>query len=588
MRYILFIPFFVFIFSSCSVQRRSQMHDDKGDSDISGVAMKLSDEEQRKFNYYFFEGNRFKAINETNKSFMYFAEALKIDTTCAACAYELSRFLLANENIDEAEQLMEKAVRYSPENRYYVTLLSRIYQNNDKGKDAVKIGERLLDFSEPPSIDDLYFVAQLQIENGIYDKAITNLKRIEERVGINEGLTIEIFQLYIENDDFKNAQKELEELIEKYPSNGDYRVYLGDFFLQNKDLKRAFEEYNRVLEIQPDNGKVHFSLANYYLNAEDTVSFKNELLKGFASKNVDFRDKFRRFIPFVSQLGSNENPLNEDDVVEFYDVLLKMHPYQPDLYRSYGNFLVDQGQRDEALNIFQKGIDNDASRPDLWQEYLMLLSQIGDNEELEVKSSLAITFFPEEPLFRLFHGVALFQLDELEKSAKTLEKGLAYVDDNIQLKGQFHSYLGDIYHSMGKVDKAFQHYEEALNIDENNIIVLNNYSYYLALESRDLDRAERMSAKTVELEPGNATYLDTYAWVLFKKGRFNEAKFIIERAIDNLNEPSGVIYEHYGDILYNTGDIEGAVIQWNKALEYDDHSELLEDKIKRKTYIDGE
>ncbi|MBZ4676266.1 MAG: hypothetical protein JG782_885 [Anaerophaga sp.] len=588
MRYIFFILFFLYIFSSCSVYRNSQVHDDSGDNDFSGAIIKLSEEEQRKFDYYFLEANRFKAINETKKSFMYFAEALKIDTTCAVCAYELARILLSGDNIDEAEKLMEKAVRYSPDNRYYVTLLSSIYQNNGKGEDAVKVGERLLDFSDPPSVDDLYFVAQLHIENGMYDKAISNLKKIEEQVGINEAITFEIYQLFIESNDLKSAQKELEKLIEEYPSNGDYRVYLGDFFLQNRDFKRAFEEYKRVLKIQPDNGKVHFSLANYYFNVGDTVSFKEELLKGFSSKDVDFEDKFRRFIPFVSQFGSKDNPLTREDVIKFYDVLLKIHPYQADLYRSYGSFLVGQGQKEEALKIYQKGIDMDASRPDLWQEYLVLLSEVGDNEELASKSSLAITFFPEEPLFRLFHGVALFQQDELEKSAKTLEKGLEYTDDNVRLKGQFHSYLGDIYHSMGNVDKSFQHYEEALKIDENNIIVLNNYSYYLALENRDLDRAERMSAKTVELEPGNATYLDTYAWVLFKKGRYTEAKFIMERAIDNLKEPSGVIYEHYGDILYKTGDIEGAVKQWNNALKYDGHSDLLEDKIKRKTYIDGE
>jgi tetratricopeptide (TPR) repeat protein len=588
MRYILFILFFICFFSSCSVYRNNQNIVDNQDNDYFEVEIKLREEEQRKFNYYFLEANRFKAINEINKSFLYYIEALKIDTTCAVCAFEVAQVLLAEENIEEAEKLMEKAVRYSPRNRYYVILLSRIYQNNDKGNEAVKVAESLLDFSDPPSVNDLYFVAQLQLENGMYDRAISSLRSIEAQIGINDALSLEIYQLFLKKNDFKSAQKELEKLIEEYPSSGDYRVYLGDFFLQNNDFKRALEEYKRVLKIQPDNGKVHFSLANYYLNVGDTVAFKEEMLNGLSSANVGFEDKFRRFYPFVSQFNSQNNPLNEEDIIKFYEVLVKIHPYQPDIYRSYGSFLVDRGEYEEALNVYKKGVDMDASWQDIWQEYLILLSQVGNYEELVSKSSTAISIYPSEPLFRLFHGVGLFQLGEFTKSAKSLEMGLDLVTGNIRLKEQFHAYLGDIYHSLGNVDKSFYHYEEALKIDENNIIVLNNYSYYLALEGRDLDRAERMSAKTVELEPANATYLDTYAWVLFKKGRYTEAKFIMERAIDNLKEDNGIYYEHYGDILYKTGDIEGALRQWNKAMEYEDHSELLEEKIKRKTYIDGE
>ena len=117
-------------------------------------------------------------------------------------------------------------------------------------------------------------------------------------------------------------------------------------------------------------------------------------------------------------------------------------------------------------------------------------------------------------------------------------------------------------------------------------MVLNNYSYYLSVLGKDLDKAERMSAKTIEIEPGNATFLDTYAWILFKKGQFLEAKFIIERAIDNMDEPSGVVVEHYGDILFKNGNINGALEQWKKALEIGGHSDLLEQKIERKEYID--
>jgi tetratricopeptide (TPR) repeat protein len=516
---------------------------------------------------------------------MYFAESLEIDSTCAACAFEISKLLLSNESYAEAEDLMEKAVRYSPENKYYITLLSRLYQNNDKGNKAVKVSERLL-LKENPGIEDYYFVAQVQMENGLYVKAIGNLNAIENRMGISEGLTFEKFQIYIENEDFQGAENELKRIINKFPDNGAYYIYLGDFYVDRDNYKNAKKQYDKALEIDKENSKVLFSLANYYLETGDTVQFKDNLLKAFVSSNIEFSSKFRRFMPFVSGSAKSDNPLNKNDLTTIFEILIDTHPKESDIYGAYAHYLVTQDKDDKAIELFDKALSFDASQSEVWQEYLFLLSSLRENDLMLEKSTEAVGFFPEEPLFRLFQGVALFQNDDLKRAAETMETGLKYIDENPGLKGRLHAYLGDVYYSLGDVDKCFFHFEEALKIDENNVIVLNNYSYYLSVRGENYDRAERMSSRTIELEPGNATYLDTYAWVLFKKGRYNEAKFIIERAVDNMDVPNGVIIEHYGDILIKTGDVEGALKQWKKAVELEEHSDQLFEKIKSEKYID--
>ncbi|PWD99735.1 tetratricopeptide repeat protein [Marinilabilia rubra] len=577
----------IVVLSSCSVIKKSRVEGKVDNLDFSNVDVQLNDEQERKFNYYFYEGIRYKAINEPNKSFMYFAEALKIDSTCSSCAYELSRLLLGNENIEEAEKLMNRAVKYSPGNRYYVTLLSRIYQNNDKGEEAVKIAERLIELNDP-EVDDYYFVAQVQVQNGLYEKAMVNLNIIENLVGINEGLSFEKYQIYLKNDEIKKAENELLKLIEKFPGNSDYHIYLGDFYLEQGDNRKAKEQYTKALDKDKDNGKVHFSMANYYMQMGDTARFKSELFEGFGSKNIEFDSKFRRFMPFVAQRKKENNPLKQKDIEKIFEILIDTHAYEAKTYGAYGNFLTSINKKEEAKDLFEEALNIDASQSEIWQEYLFLISSIQENDLLYEKSSEAVKFFPEIPLFRLFQGVSMFQMDKLEGAATTMEKGLENVEDNPGLKGRFHAYLGDIYHSLGNIEKCFSHYDKALEIDENDVIVLNNYSYYLALRGENLDKAENMSARTVELEPGNATYLDTYAWVLFKKGRYSEAKFIIERAVDNLEEPSGVVIEHYGDILFKNGDVEGAVEKWKKAIEIGDHSELIKEKIEKKEFIDGE
>ncbi|MBP7180035.1 MAG: tetratricopeptide repeat protein, partial [Dysgonomonadaceae bacterium] len=127
----------------------------------------------------------------------------------------------------------------------------------------------------------------------------------------------------------------------------------------------------------------------------------------------------------------------------------------------------------------------------------------------------------------------------------------------------------------------FESYEKSLKLNPQNLPVLNNYSYYLSLEKRDLDKAEQMSSITVKAEPTNPTYLDTYAWILYEQGAYTMAKIYIENAVKySENEPSAEILEHYGDILFKTGEPEKALEQWKKAKELGSDSKTLDEKIR--------
>jgi tetratricopeptide (TPR) repeat protein len=127
---------------------------------------------------------------------------------------------------------------------------------------------------------------------------------------------------------------------------------------------------------------------------------------------------------------------------------------------------------------------------------------------------------------------------------------------------------------------------------EDNIGCLNNYAYYLSVKGVQLNKAEEMSLRTVKKEPNNATYLDTYAWILFKLHRYSEAKEYIDRTLENDPDSSFVMLEHAGDIYYQAGHKEKAVEFWQKALDsYDEEAtdvtdkQVLIRKIKLKKYL---
>jgi len=134
-----------------------------------------------------------------------------------------------------------------------------------------------------------------------------------------------------------------------------------------------------------------------------------------------------------------------------------------------------------------------------------------------------------------------------------------------------------------KSDSAFMAYEQAVNGNPDNIQALNNYAYYLSLEKKELSKAEKMSAKTVEKEPRNSTYLDTYAWIFYQQGMYSLAKFYIERAVENLKEgqEQGVLYEHYGDILWmSRNNDQKAMEMWKKAYDSGHQTEEMKKKIE--------
>ena len=191
-------------------------------------------------------------------------------------------------------------------------------------------------------------------------------------------------------------------------------------------------------------------------------------------------------------------------------------------------------------------------------------------------------YLPQEAQFYFYLGAAYFQQDNHQEALRVFEEGLASAAmRNPVVESEFHGQIGDLNHFLGNKEKAFESYEKALQLHPQNLPVLNNYSYYLSLEKKDLDKAEQMSGITVKAEPANPTYLDTYGWVLYEQGSYTLAKIYIERAIENSKEDiSAEVVEHYGDVLFQTGEKEKALDQWKKAKELGGESPTLDKKIK--------
>lgn len=194
-----------------------------------------------------------------------------------------------------------------------------------------------------------------------------------------------------------------------------------------------------------------------------------------------------------------------------------------------------------------------------------------------------IELFPMQPLPYLFNGFALLEKKNYEAARHSLENGVMLVVDNDLLEGQFYSTLGDVYNKLKEHEKSDRSYDKALKLKPDDAYVLNNYSYYLTLRMENLPKAKEMAAKANELMPDKASFQDTYGWVLFKMGDYENAEKWLKKAIDNDNKNSPVLLEHYGDVLFKLGRKTDAMKYWIKAKENTkegETTESLQEKIR--------
>jgi tetratricopeptide (TPR) repeat protein len=290
--------------------------------------------------------------------------------------------------------------------------------------------------------------------------------------------------------------------------------------------------------------------------------------------------KIQLLTRYLSILQQNKQDIKEANPL--FESLFEQHPNNTQINLIYGNVLYLQGDKKSAIEQFEIFINQNPENPAGYEQVIRAALPEEDFDKVKEVTTKALKYLPGEPQFYYYLGAVNFQQGNYKEALRVFETGLDSANfNNPVLESDFYGQIGDLNYFLKNKQVAFDSYEKALKLNPQNLPVLNNYSYYLSLEKRDLDKAEQMSGITVKLEPLNPTYLDTYGWILFEQGSYIMAKIYIEKAIEYSDEPSAEVYEHYGDVLFMNGEQEKAVVQWKKARELGGDSKTLKRKIRR-------
>jgi len=503
-------------------------------------------------------------------------ESLDIIPEDAAANYEKARLLLAMGRKDEALEFASIAVNSDPGNKWYKVLYARIAKANDNYNEYVKIYAGLVE-EYPSDINFLQELAFAYYFTGDYKKAIDAFDKLEEKLGVNEGITIQKADLYDHIGKTKKATEEYKKLIEYDPSQARYYALLAEYSSKIQDSETAIWAYNKIEEIDPDDPYVHISLADYYRKDGEYEKAFDELKLGMANKELDLNTKINILISYYT---GNLTDKQKKEALELSEILKSTHPDDALAETFYASMLYENKEYELAKDLFIKITESDATNYAIWEQLLFCDLYLEDYDALLVDSEKTIAYFPSYPLPWFFAGISYFQNKEFEKAVDRLTKGKDFVVNNNALLEQFWSTLGDAYNELANYKASYDAFDKTLQLNPDNSIVLNNYAYYLSLRGKNLVKAETMAKKAVELDAYNSNNLDTYAWVLFQLKKYEDALEWIKKAHQNGGSNSGVVNEHYGDILFKLGKKDEALKYWNIAKTKSDYSDLLDKKIK--------
>lgn len=538
----------------------------------------LDEKSRLEFDYSFMEGVRSKITGNYQEALGWFDNCLKILPSSPVAKFEIAGILTANNDFNGALQLAREAVAGNGENIWYKILLANILQKKSMIEEACNVYADII--SKYPNREEFYLIeADLYVSVEKWQKAIEVYDRYESQYGITEPVSIEKIKLYTKLDDSKKASNELLKLIRKFPDRSEYLSLLAELYFNYNQDKKGLQILDRLLKADPENGFIHFYLADYYRSKKQPESADEHTKCALASDQIENGYK----IQYILKLVLNpDTTLVSDAELDSYMALL-MQKYSDDLAvrALHSDFLKKDNKLAEAKKELEYILSKDQSNYLIWEELLLLCNEISDTVCMREKSIESIKYFPEQPLPYALAGISFMMRNNFREALPFFKRGVDLTDENANLKSQFYSYLADCYYNLDSVQEAFVMFDKVLKINPNDILALNNYAYYLSLRDENLSLAEKMSSKAVSMESDNSTYLDTYAWVLYKRGDYSQAKFYIKLAIEKSKEPSGVLYEHYGDILYRSGEKEKAMEMWKKALESGtDKTDELKRKIE--------
>lgn len=548
-------------------------------------------EDTRKADYIYLEALRAKAQGKNDAAYSLLQRARELNSDDKDIGVELSLYLLRLSQtdstlIEESMALLRDYNEANPSDLYYGGRYAMINEQLLNRDEAIRTWERLHTYY-PEHLEITYRYANALGQGGSdadREKAIAVYDSVEVAEGKSIPISTKKIQLYFARQDTASILSEVDRLRESSPKNVDFQVFSGDIYAMFGQNDKAKSFYDKACELDPSSGLAYYSRAQFYNSMGDSAAFNREVFQALQQKSLDVETKLAILRSYIQEMYNDSTQLPR--VGKLFDVLIDQHPHEHDIHALYSRYLIVTKDYAKAAEQTERALDLDPADEEGWEMLTSLYLQENKLDEAKAAIKRSFRYYPENGRQYLVLGSIHDQQGEREKAPKEYERALELIDStDTKTISRIYGAMGDNLYARQLLDSAFTAYQKALLYDPENYLALNNCAYYLACEGRDLDDALSMVETAIKAEPDNPTTLDTYAWVLFKRKDYAKAREIIDKTLELTDERSEEILEHAGDIHFMDGDPDGALEFWKEALQLAPDNELLERKVKHKTYF---
>lgn len=451
------------------------------------------------------------------------------DPACAAAWYEMGQLLLQRRWTDSALACAQRSVDLVPDNMWYLLALAQAQSQRSDKRALIGTWERLVAL-KPDVLEYHYELSNAHIANDDLPAAVEALNRVERRIGVTEPISLQKQRLWQAAGKDDKAAREIERLAESLPGDRRYNAMLAETYMRQRRYAKAKQCYDRILQSHPDDPYIHIQLAEYYKATSQPDKADSELLLAFRNRQLDTKSKLQILNGFYTL----EEFYTSRSATTFQLVDMAMADCQDstEVAAYYGNILMFRERYADAVRLFDMALKRDSSDYSVWERLLICLTEMPDNDgRIDSYARRAASLFPMQTLPHFLVASTALEQERYDDAVASLDNIIQWGFSKGYLEAETHSLMAEAAYRNKQYDKAWKSFDRYLAMRPDDMLMLNNYAYYLAERGLQLEKALQMSRRTIEAEPDNANSLDTYAWILHLLGRDAEALPYAERAV---------------------------------------------------------
>ena len=556
-----------------------------GKKEAATKVISLAD--QRKAEYIFVQAQNEKLKDNFDAFYDLLSYAHEIDPGNTAISFYLGMCQLkmnntTKERCEQGLELIKMHFEAQPEDLYETTFYSDANLQLGHPEEALR-AIKVLNEHNPNRLELQLRLAEAYSRSGDFTQSNATYDSIAAIFGNAIQITSSKIENYMAMNDSTGALREMRSLLATAPENDSYNIAMSGLFQHYGMNDSAMYYLDRAQEYAPDNGYIYLARAEYYNMAGDSVGYEQQIYNALTAEQLDVDSKLGVLLSLIREQLAKEDTTQR--INDLFTVLIEQHPHEAKIHQLYSEYLYAKKDIKGAIEQLEYSLDVNPTDADGWRN-MVILNMMDDNYPAAVKASeKALEYNTDNIDLRRYVAGCYHQMKEYDKAIEAYQNLMKAVDStDVETISEILTGIGDAYSEMGDSVNTVAYYTRALELDPDNSGALNNYAYYLAQRGKDLDNAEKMAALAIKYDPDNANFIDTYAWVYFAKKDYTKALLYIKSAVEK--DEDNHLLEHYGDILWFNDEKEAAVEQWTKALETDHDNELLQRKVKNKTYYE--